>query len=110
MPFKGVADRIGDAFGPVLDELSRQKQTEEKPRQEAPLFVPYVPCFLPFAKAARDHPYVREVLVYDPSKARKPRLSWYNPYDTTFVPSGWFQEGLVADYAYYFGSEKELKR
>ena len=27
----------------------------------------------------------------------------YNPYDATWIPSGWFADGLVADMHYYFG-------
>jgi hypothetical protein len=29
--------------------------------------------------------------------------SRYNPYDTTWIPSGWFADGLKADVDYYFG-------
>ena len=29
----------------------------------------------------------------------------YNPYDATWIPSGWFADGLVADMHYYFGDQ-----
>ena len=77
---------------------------------------------------------MRSVLVVDVNKpATKPRLSWcapavclgcgavpndadlalscprrYNPYDTTWIPSGWFAEGLKADVSYYFGQEMSM--
>jgi hypothetical protein len=35
-------------------------------------------------------------------------LARYNPYDTTWIPSGWFAEGLKADVSYYFGQEMDM--
>jgi hypothetical protein len=49
--------------------------------------------------------FVRDVLVVDESKRVKPRLSWYDPYDTSWVPTGWFKDGVVADVEYYFGDK-----
>ena len=39
-------------------------------------------------------------------KKVKPRLSWYDPYDKTWVPNNWFQDGLAADMKYYFGGNE----
>ena len=57
------------------------------------VYVPSVPHILPFARMARDSDFVRDVLVFEEKKRMKPRMSWYDPYDTTWVPSGWFTDG-----------------
>ena len=63
------------------------------------------------------------MLVVDVTKPPlKPRMSWYvrttsvhssrslrlhcryNPYDTTWAPSGWYKDGLVADMRYYYAN------
>jgi hypothetical protein len=181
MPLKGLADGIGDRFGPALDafaksqsrvrpptlrppepgltqlpariplgfreahffRFSRAKNEEDvfrlvstihpsrgslTPRPRPPLpspprslspiqdsrdsdeppevYVPGVPHVLPVTRWARDNAFIREVLIYDEKKRQKPRLSWYDPYDTTWVPNGWFSDGVMADMKYYFGEKK----
>lgn len=66
--------------------------------------MPSVPHIFPVTRMARDSPFVRDVLVFDERQRLKPRMSWYDPYDTTWVPSGWFADGIQADMDYYFGS------
>jgi len=104
-PFQGVGGRIADAVDPIIKELSKEKRIETKLKsKDIPLFVPPVPHFLPVARMVRDSETWREILVYDDEKHGniKPRLSWYHPEDT-IIPRGWFKDGLVADWNYYFG-------
>ena len=70
------------------------------------MYVPGVPHVLPVTRWACDNAFIREVLIYDEKKRQKPRLSWYDPYDTTWVPNGWFSDGVMADMKYYFGEKK----
>jgi hypothetical protein len=108
MPLGGVATRIGEAFGPALDAIAEQSQRSEPAdgKKTSELFVPTIPHALPVARWARDNEFIRSVLVIDEKKRVKPRLSWYDPYDTTWVPSGWFAEGVMADMNYYFAEEE----
>ena len=110
MPLGGVATRIGEAFGPALDAIAEQSQRSAPAdgKKTSELFVPTIPHALPVARWARDNEFIRSVLVIDEKKRVKPRLSWYDPYDTTWVPSGWFAEGVMADMNYYF-AENETK-
>ena len=110
MPLGGVATRIGEAFGPALDAIAEQQSRYEPAdaKKTSELFVPTIPHALPITRWARDNEFIRSVLVIDEKKRVKPRLSWYDPYDTTWVPSGWFAEGVMADMNYYF-AEKETK-
>lgn len=74
---------------------------------EPELYVPSVPHLLPVTRLARDSDFLRDVLVFEESKRVKPRLSWYDPYDTTWVPNSWFTEGIRADMDYYFADKKK---
>eukprot|EP00854_Cymbomonas_tetramitiformis_P012615 gene12615-14911_t len=104
-----AAERIGNFMGPIADaiaESSKQNDNKMKTTSAGSLFVPNVPHVLPVTRIIRDNQFIREVLIYDDSAPQvKPRLSWYHP-DDTMVPRGWFSEGLVADYTYYFGAPK----
>lgn len=68
------------------------------------MYVPSIPHVLPVTRMVRDNDKIRDVLVFDEKKRMKPRLSWYDPYDTTWVPNGWFTDGIRADMDYYFGA------
>lgn len=59
---------------------------------DSAVYVPSVPHIFPVARLASNNAFIRDVLVFDEAKRIKPRLSWYDPYDTTWVPSGWFTE------------------
>lgn len=111
MPMRSVADAIGDAFAPALDAI-----VEEQTRREVvggtggstttnELYVPSIPSFLCATRLARDSEFMRNVLVVDERAPRtKPRLSWYDARDESWVPRGWYSDGLKADFSYYFGS------
>lgn len=111
MPLGGVATRIGDAFGPALDAIAEQQSRCEPAdaKKTSEVFVPSIPHALPVTRWARDSEFIRSVLLVDERKRVKPRLSWYDPYDTTWVPSGWFAEGVMADMNYYFADAKANK-
>jgi len=109
-PFAGVAKRVGDLAEPLLIAIqeSRKPENQVDPK-DIPLFVPEVPHLLPVTRLLRDNALLRDMLVYDANKpAVKPRLSWYHP-DDTMVPRGWFQEGLMMDFEYYFSKEKNTQ-
>mmetsp|Transcript_6671 Transcript_6671/g.24282 ORF Transcript_6671/g.24282 Transcript_6671/m.24282 type:complete len:177 (-) Transcript_6671:884-1414(-) len=111
MPMRSVADAIGDAFAPALDAI-----VEEQTRREVggtgavgsttnELYVPSIPSFLCATRLVRDSEFMRNVLVVDERAPRtKPRLSWYDARDESWVPRGWYSDGLKADFSYYFGS------
>jgi len=65
------------------------------------LYIPNIPPVLPITKWASQSERLREYLVFEEEKRMKPRLSWYDPTDTSWVPHGWFKDGLVADFKYY---------
>ncbi|CAL6433995.1 unnamed protein product [Bathycoccus prasinos] len=112
MPLGNVAKTIGTSFGPALDaieqEYSRrgklqQQEQQKTTQQNGDIYVPKIPHALPISRMAKDNAFLRDVLIYDEKKKVKPRLSWYDPYDKTWVPNNWFQDGLAADMKYYFG-------
>ena len=107
----GVATRIGDAFGPALDAIAEHQSRREPAdaSKTSEVFVPSIPHALPVTRWARDSEFIRSVLVIDEQKRVKPRLSWYDPYDTTWIPNGWFAEGVMADMNYYFADAKAKK-
>ena len=111
MPLGGVATRIGDAFGPALDAIAEHQSRREPAdaKKTSEVFVPSIPHALPVTRWARDSEFIRSVLLVDERKRVKPRLSWYDPYDTTWVPNGWFAEGVMADMNYYFAAAKAKK-
>jgi hypothetical protein len=106
MPLRGVANTIGDAFGPALDAIAEHQARQPQPVEKDELYIPQLPHALPISRFARDNQFIRDVLVIDEKKRVKPRLSWYDPYDTTWVPSGWFAEGVMADMDYYFKDQQ----
>jgi|TARA_B110000967_G_scaffold134146_1_gene136968 hypothetical protein len=108
MPLSGMCDKIGDAFGPALDAIAEHQARQPAPLHKNEIYIPELPHALPFSRWASDNAFIRDVLVIDEKKRIKPRLSWYDPYDTTWVPTGWFAEGVMADMNYYFAEEKEV--
>uniref|UniRef100_A0A7S0SQE7 Uncharacterized protein n=1 Tax=Mantoniella antarctica TaxID=81844 RepID=A0A7S0SQE7_9CHLO len=110
IPLKGLTDSIAEAFGPALDAIA-EEQRKRLPADaaEGEVYVPTVPHLLPVAKWASDSKLVRDVLIFDESTRRKPRMSWYDPYDTSWVPSGWFAQGIQGDMEYYFSNSVNLK-
>ena len=117
MPMRAIADAIGDAFGPALDAIAEERRRRGEARRdggetedetEAGLYVPDIPAFLCATRLARDSPMVRSVLVVDERAPRtKPRLSWYDVDDEGWAPRGWWEDGVKADFAYYFGERRE---
>ena len=117
MPMRAIADAIGDAFGPALDAIAEEQRRRGEARRdggetedetEAGLYVPDIPAFLCATRLARDSPMVRSVLVVDERAPRtKPRLSWYDVDDEGWAPRGWWEDGVKADFAYYFGERRE---
>ena len=87
----------------IFERMKRPFHSAE--RKE--VFVPDLPVFLPVSRWARDNDFIRSVLIIDETKRTKPRLSWYDPYDTTWVPTGWFSDGVMADMTYYFGDKSK---
>ena len=111
MPLRGVADKIGGAFGPLADAIAEsQKNRATASAKPEEVYVPSIPHLLPVTRVARDNEWLRSVLIVDETKRVKPRLSWYDPYDSSWAPSGWFKDGVVADMEYYFGSASEVKK
>ena len=108
MPLGNVAKTIGTSFGPALDAIEQEysrrgKLQKQKAQQNGDIYVPKIPRALPITRMVKDNAFLRDVLIYDEKKKVKPRLSWYDPYDKTWVPNNWFQDGLAADMKYYFG-------
>lgn len=112
MPLRSMADAIGNAFAPALDAIAEEQRRRASARgteasdARGDVYVPDIPVFLCATRLARDSPYVRSVLVHDERAPRtKPRLSWYDARDDSWVPRGWFDDGLKADLEYYFGEK-----
>ena len=112
MPLGSVADAIGRAFAPALDAIAEEQRRRDAARGteasdgRGEVYVPDIPVFLCATRLARDSPYLRSVLVHDERAPRtKPRLSWYDARDDSWVPRGWFDDGLKADLEYYFGEK-----
>lgn len=103
-PFQKAAGRLSDAVNPIIAQLSKEKKDESKLKsKDVPLFVPAIPHLLPVARWVRDNETWRQILIHDDETPPPvPRLSWYHPEDT-FIPRGWFKDGLVGDWNYYFG-------
>lgn len=110
MPLGNIATKIGSSFGPALDLIEEEYSRRGKMKHnnnnnnENDIYVPEIPHVLPITRMARKNEFLRDVLVYDEKKKVKPRLSWYDPYDKSWVPKNWFEDGLKADMSYYFGS------
>jgi len=111
MPLRNVVDKIGGAFGPLADAIAESQQHRAQ-ESAAPteLYVPEVPHLFPISRVMKDNEWLRSVLVVDETKRVKPRLSWYDPYDSSWAPAGWFKEGVVADMEYYFGAADAAKK
>ena len=113
MPMRAIADALGDALGPAVDAIAEAQRRRGEARgsdgeAEAGLYVPDIPAFLCATRLARDSPMVRSVLVVDERAPRtKPRLSWYDVDDESWAPKGWWEDGVKADFAYYFGERRE---
>jgi len=108
-PFLNFANSIGDAFQ-VDGEAFKSSANAEASSAPQKIYVPSIPHLLPVTRWATENAYVRDLLVFDETKRQKPRLSWYNPYDTTWAPTDWFSDGLMADMKYYFGEEGMNKK
>jgi hypothetical protein len=109
-PFKKFASRMGEGLlDPLLDAIKDSELSNKYSKQAktTEVYVPEIPHLLPVARWARDNAVLRDVLVHDETVEVKPRLSWYHP-DDRMVPRGWFQEGLAADFAYYYKDTFEL--
>ena len=112
MPLGATAEAIGRAFGPGLDALAsveraklRGARASAENAAETELYVPDIPMFLCATRLVRDSAFVRSVLVHDERAPRtKPRLSWYDARDNSWVPRGWYADGLKADLEFYFGN------
>jgi hypothetical protein len=105
-PFQGLSAHIGDLAEPLAQQLvSKEMEAglEGMHDKDRPLYVPKVPVLCPLSKLVRDNDIVREVLVFNQEKDGdiKPRMSWYHP-DDTMIPRGWFKEGIMADFQYYY--------
>lgn len=92
-------------FSAALDSLAASAPKRASGASaDAPtdVYVPNLPRLLCLSRAAAASPLLRDLLVVrDGAPAIKPRLSWYNPFDTTWFPTGWLEDGLVADLNYY---------
>jgi hypothetical protein len=118
LPLRNFAERLGEAIFPVLQaaqEQQRESLRQEKlVAQQAPSPIsttttavptpqlPLLPTFLPFTRWAANSEAFKATLIIedDPSKRKKPRLSWYHP-DDTMIPRDWWKMGLLADLKYY---------
>ena len=102
--FRSCVDAIEQEYSRrgKLQQQEQQKTTQ----QNGDIYVPKIPHALPISRMAKDNAFLRDVLIYDEKKKVKPRLSWYDPYDKTWVPNNWFQDGLAADMKYYFGGNE----
>ena len=102
---EGNANAIGNDLGKVDGNRARAGETRKSAENE--VYVPSIPMFLCATRMVRDSEYWRSVLIVDERKARtKPRLSWYDATDDSWVPRGWYADGLKADFSYYFGEGK----
>lgn len=111
MPFKRLADYLGEKMWPVLQEVKledKKRRMEARNKNAAVFEPPSIPHFLPLTKWMAKSQAVRETLVVDQANRQKARLSWYHP-DDTMVPRDWFRGGLWEDLKYYrpFMSKKE---
>jgi len=112
MPLGRAAEAIGRAFAPGLDALANAERAKLRGASESAenaagteLYVPDIPVFLCATRLVRDSAFVRSVLVHDERAPRtKPRLSWYDARDDSWVPRGWYADGLKADFEFYFGN------
>jgi len=113
MPLGTCAKAIGEAFAPLVDEMAKSERARgaAAATEATEVYVPDIPAFLCAARMARDSEYVRSVLVHDERKPRmKPRLSWYDATDASWVPRGWYEDGIKADLRYYFGEEDDASK
>ena len=111
MPLGTRARAIGEAFAPLVDAIAKSERARGAAATPTEVYVPDIPAFLCAARMARDSPYVRSVLVHDERKPRmKPRLSWYDATDASWVPRGWYEDGIKADLRYYFGEEDDASK
>lgn len=111
MPFKRLAEYLGETMWPVLQEVKlddKKRRVEARNKNAAVFEPPSIPHFLPVTKWMAKSQAVRETLVVDEGNKRKARLSWYHP-DDTMVPRDWFRGGLWEDLKYYrpFMSKKK---
>lgn len=111
MPFKWLADYLGETLWPVLQQVKvedRKRRIEAKKKNVPVVEPPPIPHLLPLTKWMAKSRTVRETLVVDEANRQRPRLSWYHP-DDTMVPRNWFRGGLWADLKYYkpFVSKKK---
>lgn len=101
-PFLGLANKIGEGF--EFDPTAAKQAANQSGLPEQ-IYEPSIPHVLPVTRLFMENETIRDVLIFDETKRQKPRLSWYNPYDTTWAPTDWFSDGLMADMKYYFGDE-----
>lgn len=104
LPFKALADRMGEAFMPVAEANRQERRAASAAAHLASPAVASVlpiPHFLPFTRWAQQTERFKSTFIADDPKSRKKaRLSWYHP-DDTMVPRGWWKMGLLEDLKYY---------
>ena len=100
-PFLGLVNKIGENFE-FDPNAAKQEGAPDK------IYEPNLPHLLPVSRLMMQNDTIRDMLIFDETKRQKPRLSWYNPYDTTWAPTDWFSDGIMADMHHYFGDEAEL--
>eukprot|EP00887_Chlorella_sp_A99_P000904 scaffold5.g904.t1 len=93
LPFRGLAERLGEAILPALHAMREEQRaaarhaTSGGAADEAPVAPPAVPPLLPFTRwAARSEAFRSTLIAEEPGKRKKARLSW---------------DGLLADLKYY---------
>lgn len=101
MPFRMIADYLGDRLFPNVEEIRVEESKKKKTSQATQVFeAPAIPHVLPITRWASKSENFRKTLVVDETTTMKPRLSWYHP-DDTLVPRDWFKKGLLEDIKYY---------
>lgn len=104
LPFKALADRMGESFMPVVQAVREEKRAARMKANlsgEAAMPMLPVPHFLPITRwAAQSDSFKSTFVAEDPKIRKKARLSWYHP-DDTMVPRGWWKMGLLEDLKYY---------
>lgn len=102
LPFRGFAERLGQAVMPAFEAAREQERAAARAarravREPAEVVVPQVPHLLPFTRWAASSTSFRDTFIADPpAERKKARLSWYHP-DDTMVPRDWWRNGLLAD-------------
>jgi len=101
VPLGKLANYLGERFSPKLEEIKVHETAKNRPKHYTEVMEPpAIPHLLPLTRWAANSKQVRDTLIVDEAKRKKPRLSWYHP-DDAMVPRGWFGKGLIEDLKYY---------